>query len=96
MYTFTFICPHSEAQATRVYKESAPGYFEEAIKKILTKTKEVNLEELVRNFIDSKSQLKTSEATAVWHCHWQSKSNMISISGGAEIQAAEFCQLSTH
>ncbi|KAL6119901.1 odad1 [Pungitius sinensis] len=37
-------------------KELAPGYFEEAIKKILTKTKEVNLEELVRNFIEMEQQ----------------------------------------
>ncbi|XP_062419860.1 uncharacterized protein LOC119223606 isoform X2 [Pungitius pungitius] len=37
-------------------KELAPGYFEEAIKIILTKTKEVNLEELVRNFIEMEEQ----------------------------------------
>ncbi|KAM8863357.1 coiled-coil domain-containing protein 63-like isoform 2-T3 [Spinachia spinachia] len=37
-------------------KELAPGYFEEAIKKILTKTKEVNLEELVTNFIEMEEQ----------------------------------------
>lgn len=39
--------------------------YEEAFKKIFTETKEVDLDKLVRNFIQSKSQLKTTKATEV-------------------------------
>lgn len=65
-FSFTSFVPTVEPKHLES-EELGAEEFEDAIKKILTKTEESDLETLVRNFIQSKSPLKMTEAMEIVH-----------------------------